>query len=185
MFRTSTSGQAAPDADADSVSVPDTAAAIDNARVADATVAALSAGIKDISLSRANQPVGDGFDTNKLDDREFLGDHLDEDTAGVQGLETIDLLGETVRLFRQTRRLLSKVLVNTATPINQQAQVVATLGTLLKTLSQQQTDLYDAERLKRLEAVVIRLVRDLAPELQDRFVAEYEREVQLIIRGLA
>lgn len=164
-------------------------------RIPDAVPSAISEpfvpNIPDIALGRASPsgtrleaPPGtprDGLEPNDLDDHQFLAG--DDDRTGVAGLETIDLLGETVRLFRQTKRLLSKVLVSGSTPVNQQAQVAGTLGTLLKTLSQQQVDLYNAERLKRLESVMIRLVRDIAPsELQDRFMEEYEREVALILK---
>lgn len=119
----------------------------------------------------------DELSTNELDDHEFLAG--DDDTLGVAGLHTIDLLGETVRLFRQTKRLLSKVLVDAGTPPNQKAQVANSLAGLLKTLVVQQTDLYNAERLKRLEQVVIRLVRDMPVEQQEAFMREYEAEVNV------
>lgn len=125
------------------------------------------------------KPAEDQLATNKLDDREFADVDEQDDLSGMGNFESINLVGETVRLFRQTRKLLSKVLSDTKTPVNQQAQVANTLGTLLKGLSTQQTDLYNAERLKRLEAVVIQIVREVLPQQQDEFMRRYEEEVNV------
>ena len=119
----------------------------------------------------------DSLDSTALDESDT--DPPDNDTEGVGGLETIDLLGETVRLFRQTKRLMTKVVSNEALPANQKAQVANTLGGLLKTLSNTQTDLYNAERLKRLEHVIVRILQDFPAELQERFLTAYEREVNV------
>lgn len=119
------------------------------------------------------------FETNALDDREFAD--AEEDKTDKESFNNLDLLSETVRLFRQTKKLLSKVLSDTSTPANQQAQVVNTLSNLLRSLSEQQTDLFNAERLKRLENVVITLVKDLPVAQQEAFLVAYEREVCLAI----
>jgi|SRR6185369_5760016 len=119
----------------------------------------------------------DGLDSTELDESDTAGTQADQE--GVGGLDTIDLLGENVRLFRQTRQLMTKVLNDSATPPNQKAQVANTLGSLLKTLSSTQTDLYNAERLKRLENVIVRILQDFPAELQERFLTAYEREVNV------
>lgn len=142
---------------------------------------ATPAEIPDLRLYRPlpPPPPPQPLPTVPLDDREFADVDPADDQLGVGGFDSIDLVGETVRLYRQTRKLLSKVLSDNKTPVNQQAQVANTLGTLLKGLSAQQTDLYNAERLKRLELIIIQIIRDVAPDVQDAFMARYEAEVNV------
>ena len=66
------------------------------------------------------------------------------------------------------------------TPANQKAQVANTLSSLLKALTTQQTEIYNAERLKRLEFVVIRYIRNKPEVEQEEFMAMYEAEVNRV-----
>lgn len=121
-------------------------------------------------------------DDEEPDDEELEAlDRADAaDTADGDGFATINLLGETMLLFRRTKRLLNKVIHDKRTPINQKAQVANALANLLKGLASQQTDLYNAERLKRMENLMITTLRDVAPELQDEFMRRYEAEVNVL-----
>lgn len=123
--------------------------------------------IADYGLSKPeNKALADLFDAE-------LDDSVDHDFTSV------NLEAETIRLFKQTRRLLTAVLADKATPANQKAQVANTLATLLKSLTTQQTEIYNAERLKRLEFTIIRLLREWPQAEQDRFIAMYEAEVNV------
>ena len=114
-------------------------------------------------------PAEDEPDEEITDDDETLIEHLGD----------INLQAETIRLFRQTKKLLATVLKDVRTPANQKAQVANSLSSLLRALSTQQIELYNAERLRRLEAVIIRMVRDLPDEHAERFLAAYEAEVNV------
>jgi len=104
---------------------------------------------------------------------------IDDEPLPEGGFVQIDLLSETLHLFQRTKRLLGKVIRDNRTPANQKAQVANSLGNLLKSLAAQQTELYNAERLKRLEALTISILRDLAPEVQDEFLRRYEAEMDV------
>lgn len=125
------------------------------------------------------------FDLGKMDDetrkrlQKALDDDPDEDDDESLTFEQLNLQVETIRLFRQTRRLMRQVLRETGVPANQKAQVANTLASLLKGLSAQQTELYNAERLKRLEFVIIRFVREMPDPEQERFMSMYEAEVNV------
>lgn len=103
----------------------------------------------------------------------------DDDNSLLEHVGDINLQAETIRLFRQTKKLLKEVLKHAATPANQKAQVANSLHSLLRALSTQQIELYNAERLRRLEAVIVRLVRDLPEAQAEEFLAAYEAEVNV------
>lgn len=102
-------------------------------------------------------------------------DALDDATPGTDTLISIDMLGETLQLFRRTKRLLHRAMVpDSGTPMNQQAQVVNSLGSLLKQLAALQIRLYDSERLKKLETSLIEMLQSLPKEQQDLFLGRYK-----------
>jgi len=113
------------------------------------------------------------------DDRVDEDVDIDDEPLPAGGFLQIDLLSETLHLFHRTKRLLGKVIRDSKTPVNQKAQVANSLNNLLKSLAEQQLQLYNAERLKRLEAITISILRDLAPEVQDEFLRRYETEMDV------
>lgn len=138
-----------------------------------------AATIPALGLRRTTRPR-DALDSNELDDHEFgLTGQAAPDNLGVAGIETLDLEGETVRLYRQVRLLLSRVLVDKGVPANQKASVANGLSNQLKALVNLQTDIYNAERLKRLETVIIRMVKAMPDDISEQFLIDYEREVNV------
>jgi hypothetical protein len=141
------------------------------------TPAEALSGIPRVGLAPKPPAARDGSldPENALDDREFAEHPEDHETT----LESVDLMKENIRLYRQTRRLLSKVLVDTVTPSNQKAQVINALSSILKGLTAQQTDIYNAERLKRLESAVIDMLKMVPEDAQKAFLERYETEVNV------
>lgn len=126
-----------------------------------------AAAIPDYGLSKPeNAALAAAFDAENDDSEDHDFTH-------------VNLEAETIRLFKQTKRLFKQVLIDKATPANQRAQVANTLGSLLRSLTTQQTEIYNAERLKRLEFTIIRLLREWPQAEQDRFIAMYEAEVNV------
>lgn len=57
---------------------------------------------------------------------------------------------------------------------NHVAQVFNTISAILKEIVKMQTDLYNAERLKRLEAAMISAIKTAPPEAQQVFLEQYQ-----------
>lgn len=60
------------------------------------------------------------------------------------------------------------------TPANQKAQLLNTITTILTGILKLQTDLYNAERLKKLESTLIATLKDF-PELREPFLEKYKK----------
>jgi len=111
---------------------------------------------------------------DKLAEMEDEADMVDAD-PGKETLISIDMLAETVQLYRSTKRLHRRAIqFDSKAPLNQQAQVVNSLGGLLKSLAALQIRLYDSERLKKLETALIEMLSDLPVEQQNTFLARYK-----------
>lgn len=101
-------------------------------------------------------------------------DALSDSEPGTETLLSLDMLAETIQLFRRTKRLLLKAMSATDVPYNQQAQIVNSLGSLTKQLGALQMRLYDSERLKKLETSLIEMLQDLPLESQNKFLERYK-----------
>lgn len=102
-------------------------------------------------------------------------DDLEDTQPGKENLLSIDMLAETIQLYRRAKKLMLKAMrVGSEAPVNQQAQVVNSLGALVKQLGSLQMRLYDSERLKKLETALIEMLADLPEEQQNSFLARYK-----------
>ncbi len=89
-------------------------------------------------------------------------------------LNDLKIDDELANIYAQAKNFLAQVQYTDAPP-NQVAQVINTISTILKEISKTQTDLYNAERLKRIEAATIQAIKTAPKEAQDVFFDEYER----------
>lgn len=89
-------------------------------------------------------------------------------------LSELKIDDELAKIYSQATSFLANI-GYTDTPANQVAQVINTISTILKEISKTQTDLYNAERSKRIEAAVIQAIKVAPKESQDIFFDEYER----------
>lgn len=92
-----------------------------------------------------------------------------------RALKDVDLEEELVIQFQQTKLLLNASLEDDDVPANQKAQVNNSCAGLLKQLTEMQTQLYSAERVKALESALIKALVVLPEVTQKAFFAEYER----------
>lgn len=93
-------------------------------------------------------------------------------------LETIEVGGELAFLYTKARRLLEIVLVDDQTPANQKSQVMNSALAMIERISKTRTDLYSAERMRKLEQTIIKTLRDFPRELQEQFLEAYERNLR-------
>ena len=89
-------------------------------------------------------------------------------------LKSLDLDAELYNAYAKAKNYLADVQSDDQVPPNQVAQVFNTISAILKEIVKMQTDLYNAERVKKLEAAMIQAIK-LAPEKsQKAFLEQYE-----------
>lgn len=60
------------------------------------------------------------------------------------------------------------------TPANQKAQILNTISAILTNIVKLQTEMYDAERLKKLESALITILQGF-PDIKEAFLQAYEK----------
>ena len=89
-------------------------------------------------------------------------------------LKSLDLDAELYNAYAKAKNYLAIVQSDETVPPNQLAQLMNTISAILKEIVKMQTDLYNAERVKKLEAAMIQAIK-LAPlESQQAFLEQYE-----------
>ena len=63
------------------------------------------------------------------------------------------------------------------TPANQKAQVINSVASTMQMLAKLQIELYDSERLKRIEQILIASLEMMPSEAQEAFLERYEAEI--------
>lgn len=89
-------------------------------------------------------------------------------------LKELNLDSELLTNYQSAKEYLEQIRYDESTQPNQVAQVMNTINAILKEIVKMQTELYDAERVKKIEAAVISVMKRQPKEVQDRFFDEYE-----------
>lgn len=90
-------------------------------------------------------------------------------------LKNLDLDAELYNAYAKAKNYLADVQSDEQVPPNQLAQLMNTISAILKEIVKMQTELHNAERVKKLEAAMIQAIK-LAPlESQQAFLEEYEK----------
>jgi hypothetical protein len=90
----------------------------------------------------------------------------------VNKLEDLDLEQELLDNYNDAQSILDNV--DASTPTNQLAQTMNTITGILDKIIKLRTELYNAERMKKLETSLIYALKQF-PELQEVFMEEYSR----------
>lgn len=93
-------------------------------------------------------------------------------------LSQVDMSQELLAQFKLTRAILEEAIADDEAPLNHITGVITAATTLLKELTKSQTELYNASRLQKLEAALVKTLKTLPKEAQERFFAEYEEELR-------
>ena len=89
-------------------------------------------------------------------------------------LKNLDLDAELYNAYAKAKNYLADVQSDEQVPPNQLAQLMNTISAILKEIVKMQTELHNAERVKKLEAAMIQAIK-LAPlESQQAFLEQYE-----------
>lgn len=93
--------------------------------------------------------------------------------AKVSRLEDLDIEHELLANYNDAQDILGNLNPN-VTPTNQQAQAMNSLNAILKDIINMRTSLFNAERIKKIEASLIYALKK-HPDLYETFMVEYER----------
>ena len=89
-------------------------------------------------------------------------------------LKNLDLDAELYNAYAKAKNYLADAQSDDQVPTNQLAQLMNTISAILKEIVKMQTELHNAERVKKLEAAMIQAIK-LAPlESQQAFLVQYE-----------
>ena len=92
----------------------------------------------------------------------------------VGSLQSLNLDSELYESYAKAKNYLAIVQSDETVPPNQLAQLMNTISAILKEIVKMQTELHNAERVKKLEAAMIQAIK-LAPlESQQAFLEQYE-----------
>lgn len=106
-----------------------------------------------------------------------------DDLLPTRSLKSLNMEQELVVQLQIVQKLQDEVMDDTDTPANQRAQVANSVASTMQTLAKLQVELYDSERLKKIEACLILAVDNLPQEAQVLFFAEYERSLGVTSHG--
>lgn len=95
-------------------------------------------------------------------------------------LKDIDMEQELLLQFRALRALQNDVIADEETPVNQKAQIGNSVSSVLAKMGEMQQTLYDSERLKRIEKILVSVLDTLPQETKEAFLTAYEAELEKV-----
>lgn len=101
---------------------------------------------------------------------------IDEELGDLT-LKSVSIEKELVIQLLAAQALQKDTLSDENTPANQKAQVLNAAGAALANLAKLQTEIYDSERLKKIEAILIECVQELPMDTQEQFFQMYEQRL--------
>lgn len=122
----------------------------------------------------ASQPEKQGLDALSLGQLVDLRRKIDKRLPSLKG---VNMERELVAQLAIVKKLQSDTIDDEETPLNQRAQVAGQVENIMSTLGKLQVQIYDSERLKRLEGVLIECLQHLPTEVQEEFLTRYEAEI--------
>lgn len=108
-----------------------------------------------------------------VDELLSLRSEIDE-LLPARALGDIDLEHELVVQFLAVKSLQANVLQDDNTAANQKAQVANAVASTLQQLVKMQSEHYNAERFKRIEALLVKSMKLMPVEAAEAFLNEYE-----------
>ena len=88
-------------------------------------------------------------------------------------LKSLDLDAELYNAYAKAKNYLADVPSDDQVPPNQVAQVFNTISAILKEIVKMQTELHNAEKVKKLEAAMIQAIKLAPKKSQDVFFTQY------------
>ena len=89
-------------------------------------------------------------------------------------LGDLDLSKELVSHFLVVKELMNDSMDEESVQVNQKAQLINSCASILQQMAKSQADLYNAERIKKIEQSVIEALKQTDEDVIDRFFMIYE-----------
>lgn len=105
-----------------------------------------------------------------------------ENELGGLGLMEVNLVKETLLQIHRAKLLQETASQAKDAPLNQKAQVQNSLGSMLTQLAKVQIDLFNSERIKRIQGAVVKVVKTLPKPQQDQFFEMLQDELSRAAR---
>ncbi len=90
-----------------------------------------------------------------------------------ESLDKLNLEDELLALYTKCKNTLAAFELDEETPANQLAQLMNTMKSVLSDIAKTRTELYNAERIKLMEACLISALKSTPQEVQDAFMSAY------------
>lgn len=133
-------------------------------------------GVKDTPLSKPTHVLQVDVGAMPLDQLLELRNRIEQQLPA-KDLSDMDLKRELVLQVLALQQLQAAVINDEETPANQKAQVANSLSAALTTLVKLQADVLTTERLKKIEAILIEVINEQPPELQEAFLRMYNERL--------
>lgn len=98
-------------------------------------------------------------------------DHHHPDTT----LNTMDPQSELMKQYRRIEGLQIDTFGDPNVPANQKAAVSNSVASVLAQIVKMQTELHNTQRFKKMEAILIRLIKRLPKDYAEQFLADYAK----------
>lgn len=93
-------------------------------------------------------------------------------------LKQLNLDGELLTNYEAAKSYLEEIRYDSEVMPNQVAQVMNTINSILKEIVKMQTELYDAERVKKMELALIETMKAQTADVQRMFFELYEQNLK-------
>ena len=93
-------------------------------------------------------------------------------SSGV-GSGVINVADELEAAYQSAKRLMIAAEYDDETPLNQKAQVIGAMNTVLASITKSRSEIWSAERNRAMETCLINVLKQ-HPELQKAFMADYK-----------
>lgn len=126
--------------------------------------------IENYSLTPVTAPV---FRLESMTESARIGLRQQIDDTLTLKLEDLNLAEELALQFKQAKSLYADVVDDDDIAANQKSQVLNSCTTIIATITKAQAELYNAERLKKLEAAILKALKTLPKDSQEAFFELY------------
>ena len=96
----------------------------------------------------------------------------------IESFQKLDAQSELLYQYNVAKRLLAEAEYNDGIPLNQKAQALNTISSILGNIIKTRTDLYNAERLRLLEETLVEVLQEF-PSISAQFLPLYEARLQI------
>lgn len=126
-------------------------------------------------LNRSDNSVAAGFRLQELEPEQLLDlyEEVRRHLPPIQ-LAKMNVEEELLTQFHKVKKLQTEVINDDGFPPNQKAQVANTVGSCLERITKMQEEIYDSERFKRIESLMVRMLRKVPKEVAEEFITDYE-----------